>query len=108
MLKPRTLKLLSFLVAAYVLLVIPGAIYPAYFESSAGYLVLVPYLSILVFHRFGIPGLLQNNGLCGWGWCSPTLFGWVFAAIVWLLLVWGIAWAITALTARFADNSRVD
>jgi len=67
MLKPRTLKLLALIIGGYLLLLLPSAIWPTYFDSAAGYLVLVPYLSVALFHKLGVPGLLEHNGLCGWG-----------------------------------------
>lgn len=102
MLNPRTLKILALIVLAYVLLVLPGLVWSPYFDSPAGFLVLVPGLSIYVFHKVGVPGLLEHNGLCGWGWCSPTLFGWVFMVAFWVLVSWLIAWGVAALTSRFA------
>jgi len=46
---------------------------------------------------FGIPGLLEHHGTCGWGWCAPTLFGWVFLCAFWLLVVWFLAWGLSSL-----------
>lgn len=102
MLKPRTLKVLLLLLGAYGVLLLPALVWPTYLDSPAGILVLVPGLSVYVFHRVGIPGLLEHNGLCGWGWCSPTLFGWVFIVVFWLVIAWLIAWAIAALTSRLS------
>ena len=106
MLKPRTLKFLAFILGSYLLLVLLGVAWPVYFDSLTSYLLLVPYLSVALFHMFGVPGLLEHNGLCGWGWCSPTVFGWAFAAMFWGLVAWGCAWAIAALTMRFSRNTR--
>lgn len=102
MLEPRTLKVLAGLLLVYGLLVVPGFIWPAYAESPAGLFLLVPSLSIYLFHKAGVPGLLENDGLCGWGWCAPTPFGWVFLALFWLAVAWLVAWAIAALSRRFA------
>jgi hypothetical protein len=41
-------------------------------KTLASYLVMLPLLSIYLFHTLGIPGLLQHAGACGWGMCSPT------------------------------------
>ena len=102
MLKPRTLKILAGLLLFYGLLVVPSLVWPSYAESSAGLFLLIPGLSIYVFHKAGVPGLLEHNGLCGWGWCAPTLFGWAFLALFWLAVAWLMAWAIASLSSRFA------
>lgn len=100
MFKPRTLKVLALLIGAYLLLLLPGALYPPYFETPAAWLLMAPYLSVSLFHKLGVPGLLEHNGLCGWGWCSPTPFGWAFAALAWLLAGWCVAWLLATLTRR--------
>lgn len=98
--KPRTLKILGLILVAYVLLLAPGFFWPAYLDSPAGVLLLVPILSVYLFHSLGVPGLLQNNGLCGWGWCSPTWFGWSFIALVWIFIAWGISRGLAAWMSR--------
>ena len=88
MLTPRTLRFLAALIGLFALLVSPALFWPGYLDSPAGLIVAVPFLSIYLFHQFGIPGLLEHNGACGWGWCAPSLAGWAF-----LLLLWGgLAW----------------
>ena len=57
-------------------------------------------LSVHIPHRLGIPGLLEHKGACGWGWCAPTVFGWIFLALFWLSIAWFFAWAIARLMAR--------
>src|SRR5688572_18242833 len=101
MLKPRTLKLLAILLAIYGLLLLPAAASPAYLDSPVGLLILVPGLSVYLFHHLGVPGLLEHDGLCGWGWCAPTPFGWFFLVAFWLLVAWLTAWAAASLTQRF-------
>jgi len=84
----RTAPVFIALVGLYGLLLLPGLFFPAYLDSPLGLLAAIPYLSIYLFHALGIPGLLQHDGACGWGWCAPSLAGWVF-----LLLLWGgLAW----------------
>jgi hypothetical protein len=98
MLQPRTLKFFAAIVAIFLLLSLPALAWPNYLDSPAGLIVAIPYLSIYLFHKVGIPGLLEHNGLCGWGWCAPTIFGWVFLFTFWLLIAWLIAWGISGLT----------
>jgi uncharacterized membrane protein (DUF2068 family) len=96
----RTLKFLAGLLAAYALIVILAFWGPSSLQEFTSYFVLVPFLSIYLFHRLGIPGLLEHNGACGWGWCSPTAFGWLLLAVFWFAVAWAIAWALARLTAR--------
>ena len=105
MTQTRTLKVLALIVADYLLLVLPGFIWPSYFDSPAGWLVLAPGLSVYFFHHAGVPGLLEHNGLCGWGWCAPTVFGWVLVVSAWGLLAWLLAWGIAALMRRFGPRN---
>ena len=100
MLSARTLKTLAILLAGYVLLALPAYFGPAVLEEMSSYLVMPPLLSIYLFHALGIPGLLQHGGACGWGWCSPTAWGWAFLALFWLGAAWVVAWGLARLTAR--------
>ena len=100
MFQPRTFRFLAAVIAVYCLLLLPALQWPGYLDSPAGLVVAVPYLSIYLFHGMGIPGLLQNNGLCGWGWCPPTVFGWVFLCLFWLLITWLLAWAAASLVQK--------
>lgn len=104
MLSARTLKTLAILLTGYVLLAMPAYLGPALLEEMSGYLVVLPLLSIYVFHTLGIPGLLQHGGACGWGMCSPTAWGWVFLALFWLGVAWVLAWGL----ARLSAGRRVD
>ncbi|MBN6150501.1 hypothetical protein JR065_09120 [Xanthomonas sp. AmX2] len=102
MLEPRTLKILMGLLLGYGLLVIPCFLWPPYAESPAGLLLVVPGLSIYVFDQAGVPGLLEHEGMCGWGWCAPSVRGWVFLVVFWLALAWLAACGIASLGNRFA------
>jgi hypothetical protein len=105
-LKQRTLKALVFLVSGYALLVLPGFVWPAYFDSPAGLLVFLPILSVYFFHEIGVPGLLEHNGLCGWAWCSPTALGWALLVAFWLALALLIAWGIAGLWLRISRRKK--
>jgi hypothetical protein len=102
--KRRTAKIMAWLVLAYGLLVLPGYFWPSYFESPAGLLVLVPGLSIYLFHKMGVPGLLEHHGFCGWGLCEPTPFGWVFLIAFWLLVALLVAWCIAGVTLAITNR----
>ena len=97
MLKPRTLKILALIVVGYGLLALLATLFP---DSPVGPVLAGPLLSVYAFHKLGIPGLLENDGLCGWGWCSPTVLGWLLAAAFWLATAWLLAWTIGSLTER--------
>ncbi len=90
----RTFVVFAILMAAFALLTLPALVWPKYLDSPLGIVVAVPYLSVYLFHGLGVPGLLQNNGACGWGWCALTPFGWAFLCIVWLTVLWLMAWLI--------------
>ena len=98
----RTLRIFVVIVAGYALLVLPGFIWRPWFDSPAGLLVLIPGMSVYLFHKLGVPGLLEHNGYCGWGMCAPTVFGWVFLVAVWLLVAWFAAWGMAAVSLRIA------
>ena len=96
----RTHRILGALLGGYALLVLPAYFGPSFLAQLSGWFVLVPYLSIHVFHKLGIPGLLEHGGACGWGWCSPTVFGWIFLALFWI----GLAWLAAAGLARLSSK----
>ena len=105
MLRPRTLGILAVLLAGYGLLVIPAYWGPSYLEEISSHFVMVPFLSIYAFHKLGIPGLLESHGACGWGWCSPTAFGWAFLVAFWIAAAWLIAWGVARLTAHWSAHA---
>lgn len=100
MLHSRTLKILALLLIGYTLLVIPAYHGPAFLESLSTFFVMAPLLSLALFHQLGVPGLLEHNGFCGWGWCPPTVFGWTFLCIVWTGVIWLVAWGLSRLTIK--------
>lgn len=102
MFQPRVLKIAALILTGYAVLLLAGFAWPAFLGAPAGMLTLVPLLSVYAFHQAGVPGLLEHNGLCGWGWCSPTLFGWAFVAVFWVVAIWLAAWGIAALENRNA------
>lgn len=104
MLQPRTLRILAALLGGYALLVVPAYVGPSHLERISSYFVIVPFLSIYVFHKLGVPGLLEHGGACGWGWCSPTAFGWAFLALFWVGVAWLVAWGLARLTARTKER----
>ena len=90
MLSP-TLKTFAMLLAALALLALPAAIWPAYLESPIGRLLAAPYFLLLILSGLGFPGLLQNNGLCGWGWCAPSPLGYFVMLAAILAALYGCA-----------------
>lgn len=95
---PRTAKIFTAIIFALILLAAPAAIFPAYLDSPFGILFAVPLLSIYLFHSVGLPGLLEHGGACDWGWCAPSILGWLFAALFWSLVLWVISAAIARIT----------
>ena len=102
MLQPRTLKILAVLLSLYGLVLLAAYRGPAFLEPVAAWFAFVPYLSLLLFHQAGVPGLLEHKGLCGWGMCAPTALGWAMIVVVWLLAFWLLAWALARWTRRGA------
>jgi hypothetical protein len=92
----RTQRIFAALLAGYAVLALPAYVGPAFLEELSSVFVLVPLLSIYLFHKLGVPGLLEHGGACGWGWCAPTAFGWIAGALFWI----GMTWLAAALLAR--------
>lgn len=101
----RTLKIFVALLFGFALLAIPSHWGPAFLEPISGYVVIVPFLSIYIFHKLGIPALLEHNGACGWGLCEPTVFGWVFLALFWSGVTWLIACGLARLFTRTGTDA---
>lgn len=104
MLLPRTFKILLALVGGYMLLALPAYVGPAALQEISGWFALVPLLAVYLFHHWGVPGLLEHGGACGWGWCSPTPLGWAVLAAFWLGVAWLAAWALGQLAARWTRS----
>ena len=100
MLARRTFAILGALLAAYFVLAAPAYVGPSALAEYSALIVMPIVLSLYVFDRLGMPGLLENDGLCGWGWCGPTPFGLLFLAVFWFALAWLIAWALARVAAR--------
>ncbi len=100
MLERRTFAMLGALVAVYFLLAAPAYLGPVALAEYSAVMVMPVILSLYVFDRLGMPGLLENDGLCGWGWCGPTPLGLLFLAVFWLALAWLAAWTLARLVAR--------
>jgi branched-subunit amino acid transport protein len=92
-------RVLAVLLVIYLAVLSPGLFFSAYLDSPVGVLVLLPYLSVYLFHALGVPGLLVHGGACGWGWCAPTVLGWLVAAGVGLGVLWLLAWGLARLCA---------
>lgn len=101
----RTLKIMAIIVTGYFLLWAPAYFWPAYLDSPLAPILAIPYLFVYLFHGIGVPGLLEHKGACGWGWCAPTLFGWVFLIGFWLLVVWLLSRFIAKLTNTPNDKA---
>lgn len=92
-------KVFVLLLTAYGLALLPAVAVDGYLDSPMGVLLLVPWLSANLMDALGVPGMLVNDGQCGWGWCSPTLLGWLLVGALWALLLWLLAWALVVLAA---------
>lgn len=96
-----TLRIFLCILLAYALLWAPGLVLgDKYLDSAFGFIAVFPVLSVYLFHAIGVPGLLENGGACGWGWCAPTLFGWIFILVFWL----GLAYLASRGAARLGGT----
>ena len=102
----RVGKCFAYCIGAQALLAAPSLVWPGYLDTPIGLVLMLPFLSIYAAHALCIPGLLQNNGLCGWGWCAPSVFGWLFFAVLWLGLTWGLARALAAIGRRQREEKK--
>lgn len=84
----RTMALMTKIVGTYLLLCVPLIVWPDLIDNPVGVILAFPFISLYLFDAMGIPGLLDNEGACGWGWCGPTLFGVFFVAFFWLSIAW--------------------
>jgi hypothetical protein len=98
--KLRTAKVFVALVSTYVLLSLPAWFGPTFLEGISSVIYMTPILAVYLLHTLGVPGLLEHNGHCGWGLCSPTIFGWTFLAVFWVCVLWFLAWGIARVTLR--------
>jgi len=96
----RTAKIFVGVLIAYTLLSLPAWFGPAFLERISTYIYIAPILAVYVFHSLGVPGLLRHGGHCGWGFCSPTVTGWVVLVMLWAGVVWIVAFGIARLTSR--------
>lgn len=99
---PRPWKIFAVIAGSYGLLVALSTLFEDTLGAVGLALVAVPYFSVLLMHKAGLPGVLENNGLCGWGWCTPTPLGWGLAAVLWL----GLAWALSVGIAKLLRARR--
>ncbi len=91
---------MAVIIASYALLWLPLLFLPTYLNTTIGFIAVIPLLFVYLFHRVGVPGLLEYSGSCGWGWCSPTPFGWLLLLVFWFLVVWLLARFIVRRTRR--------
>ena len=95
-----TRKVLAAILGAYFLALSPALPWRDYLDSPAGLLVLVPFSSAHVLHKLGIPGVLEHDGLCGWGICPPTPLGWFLVLVAWVCIAWVLAALVAQLIIR--------
>ncbi len=82
--------IITFIVLAglYAALFAFGSVYkgdpPEMLVAVAGW----PLFALYMLSYIGVPGLLENGGLCGHGWCGPSVFGWI---VMFVLVVAALA-----------------
>ena len=102
MFERSTYKVLVVIAMAYAAVWLPYVVLrenlPAFLAGPYTFLWLAQAIPVYILSGIGVPGLLQNNGHCGWGWCRPTVFGYVVLVIFWVVVAWLIAWCISKAT----------
>jgi hypothetical protein len=109
MFERTTIKVFLLVAVAYAGIWLPYVVWrdnlPSYLAAPYAVLWLAQAIPVYILNGIGIPGLLQNNGLCGWGWCAPTVFGYVVLVIFWVVVAWLSAWFISNLTSAGKGRS---
>lgn len=95
-----TIRILVALLAICGLLFTARAIAPTGTAEWLDYPMLAGYVAVLIAHQLGVPGVLEQDGLCGWGMCAPTPFGWAIAIGFWLLALAALSWIVAWLFTR--------
>lgn len=94
-----TFTIFKALVATYLIIASPAYLGPAALGEYSAALVSPVMLSLYVFHRLGVPGLLEDDGLC-WSWCGPSAVGVVLLIMFWLGAAWLAAWVLSRVLGR--------
>lgn len=104
----RTLKIFLFILAVYILVWVPYVllrdVLPDFLAAAYAVIGFLQVIPIYVFGNIGIPGLLVNDGSCGWSWCGPTSFGYVLLSIFWSLVAWLVSLFTCHLTKRSSEQ----
>lgn len=91
-------------IVVQALLALPGLFWPSYLDTPIGLVLVLPYFTVYILSGVGVPGLLQHNGACGWGWCAPSHLGWAAIAAAWLAGVLATAWLLSRLIAGVSKS----
>jgi hypothetical protein len=73
-------------------------------SDIAGLGLLFPFFTSALLHKAGVPGVLEHNGACGWGWCSPTVLGWMLTALIWAGAFWLLAMGVARLLTLWRNR----
>jgi hypothetical protein len=89
-------RLFTGAVTAYGAGLIVWLSWPAFQETILGKIVAIPPFSLYLFEHLGVPGLTDRSR-CDWMWCRPTPLGIAVAAVVWLIVAWGVSMGLARL-----------
>ncbi len=80
---------------------------PVYLSAPYAVLGFIQTVPVYLLNSIGFPGLLLNHGQCGWGWCSPSTFGYGMLVAIWFIVLWFVAWLVSLLaSARKKHGAR--
>ncbi|ACR14787.1 hypothetical protein TERTU_3772 [Teredinibacter turnerae T7901] len=103
MFERTTIKLLCVFILINALVWLPYLLLrdnlPVYMSAPYAVLGFIQTMPVYLLNSIGFPGLLLNNGQCGWGWCSPSTFGYCALLVFWLIVLWLIARLVSLLAS---------
>ena len=90
MFSAQPLRIWLALLLAYLLAALAAAYAAGEVREFMAFAAFPPFVIASLLHRMSIPGMLQHDGKCGWGWCEPTPLGWIagvafIAGALWML-----------------------
>lgn len=68
---------------------------PSFLDAFYFLLFIVYSFPLFALNDIGVSGIITSNGNCGWGWCGPTMIGYLIITAFWIAALWIIACCIS-------------